>query len=180
MRETTRTLRRQNTKLVLKADSGLLVGNVYSLQNSRNIIGRSVEAVVAVDDVKVSRHHASIDNRNGFYYVVDLGSTNGTYKNGRKVNFSEVLSPGDEIRVGSAVFKVEILDKAKAQMAEYWNEPTSVIQGAEMQLSVDSAQLQKVNSSLETVKTKKTRLLILLLAASSMIIFAALRFNLPH
>ncbi len=123
-----RVLKRQNAKLVLKAESGLSVGNIYPLKQSRNVIGRSVEAMVPVDDVKVSRNHAAIDNRNGFYYVVDLGSTNGTYMNGRKLELSEMLSPGDEIRVGSTVFKVEILDRAKSQMADYWSEATSVIQ----------------------------------------------------
>jgi len=178
MKEITRTLRRQNTKLVLKADSGLLVGNIYSLQNSRNIIGRSVEAVVSVDDLKVSRHHAAIDNRNGFYYVVDLGSTNGTFKNGNKVQFSEILSPGDEVRVGSAVFKVEILDKAKSQMAEYWSEPTRLIQREEIPVSAAEESKPSLPSlealKLQQEKQRTLKRTALLIALSLIVIISAL------
>ena len=117
----------QNARLALRADSGLALGNIYPLSSDRNIIGRSVDVGVPVDDSKVSRVHASIDLQNGFHYLVDLGSTNGTYLNGVRIQNAALLSVGDEVRVGSAVFKVELLDQAKQQVSDHWRESTRAI-----------------------------------------------------
>lgn len=120
-------LRPQHLKLALRADSGLAVGQVYSLLSQRNIIGRSVEAGIPVDDSKVSRNHAAIDLQNGFHMLVDLGSTNGTFLNGRRVEQSVFLNPGDEIRVGSMVLVVELLEKARYLAGKSWRERTNVM-----------------------------------------------------
>lgn len=120
-------MRPQNLKLGLRADSGLAVGQFYPLSAARNILGRSVDVAIPVDDAKVSRNHAAIDIQNGFYMLVDLGSTNGTYLNGHRVEQSEFVNPGDEVRVGSSVFVVELNEKAKTLASKNWREPTSVI-----------------------------------------------------
>jgi len=120
-------LKIQNQKLALRADSGLSIGTIYPLVSKRNILGRSVEVEVPVDDTKVSRIHASIDEQNGFYYIVDLGSTNGTYLNSEKVQHSLRINPGDQIRLGSTVYIVEFLDYAKSLCGKTWKEPTRAI-----------------------------------------------------
>ena len=127
-----RTLRPQNLRLALRLDSGLAIGTIYPLDTGRNIIGRSVEVSVPVDDVKVSRVHAAVDQQNGFHYLVDLGSTNGTFLNGSRVQNSAMISIGDQLRVGSAVFVVDLLDHAKNQVGKSWKEPTRAILRAEI------------------------------------------------
>lgn len=122
-----RTLRSQNLKLALRSDSGLGIGMVYPLTNKRNVLGRSVDVDVPVEDSKVSRNHASIDLQNGFHYLVDLGSTNGTYLNGKRLATSKRISLGDRIRVGSAVYVVELLDQAKAGLSKHWRESTRIL-----------------------------------------------------
>lgn len=123
-----RTIRKsQNLKLALRSDSGLNIGMVYPLSNKRNVLGRSVDAEVPVEDSKVSRNHASIDVQNGFYYLVDLGSTNGSFLNGKKIEHSKRINLGDRIRLGSAVYVVELLDQAKASLSKNWRESTRIV-----------------------------------------------------
>jgi len=121
-----RVVRVQNLKLALVADSGLNVGSVYPLAENRQVIGRRLDATIPIDDAKASRDHALVDFRNGFFYLVDLGSTNGTYVNGRRVQHATRLSLGDHLRIGNSVFKVELVRKANEGASKQWHEPTCV------------------------------------------------------
>ncbi len=69
-------------------------------------IGRGNQCDIRPDDTYVSQVHARISNRNGAWVVEDLGSTNGTYLNQRKVTGPTGISPGDRIRVGKTVLEV--------------------------------------------------------------------------
>ena len=62
-------------------------------------IGHGDEADLFLDDISVSRCHALVAARNDVYVIRDLGSVNGTYVNGRRIE-EAILSTGDEIRVG--------------------------------------------------------------------------------
>jgi FhaA, N-terminal domain/FHA domain len=66
-------------------------------------IGRSRQADVVVNDPNVSREHAEIRPRGGSWVITDLGSTNGSQLNGRRLDASEVLRSGDEIELGASV-----------------------------------------------------------------------------
>ena len=66
-------------------------------------IGRGRQADVVLGDPNVSRQHAEIRPRGGSWVITDLGSTNGSQLNGRRVEGSEVLRPGDEIELGASV-----------------------------------------------------------------------------
>jgi len=69
--------------------------------------GRSNGADIRVDDPFASSAHARIFDRGGFMYVEDLGSTNGTYLNGRQLKTAERLSMGDTIRIGDSEYRYE-------------------------------------------------------------------------
>jgi hypothetical protein len=69
-------------------------------------IGRASSCQIRPDDTYVSQMHARISERNGSWVVEDLGSTNGTYLNQRKVTVPTELSAGDRIRVGKTVLEV--------------------------------------------------------------------------
>ena len=60
------------------------------------------------DDPNVSRKHAEIRPRGGSWVLTDLGSTNGSRLNGQPVEGSEVISPGDEIELGSTSLRFEL------------------------------------------------------------------------
>lgn len=66
------------------------------------VVGRSSQVDVPVLDPLVSRRHARLDVEDGVIYVTDLNSSNGTYLNGRRVDDSIELRPGDRIGVGGA------------------------------------------------------------------------------
>ena len=78
-------------------------GRVVPLVSDRVVIGRSRECDVRVDDGNVSRRHAELgcdDGAGTGWSVVDLGSTNGTEVNGRRIARRTRLEDGDRIAVG--------------------------------------------------------------------------------
>jgi len=66
-------------------------------------IGRSVENDVVVDEVHVSGFHAKIENPGGQVVIKDLGSTNGTFVNGKKIKSPAILQGGETIQFGTQV-----------------------------------------------------------------------------
>ncbi len=76
-------------------------GRVVPLASDRIVLGRSRECDVRVDDGNVSRRHAELkrDPDTG-WSVVDLGSTNGTEVNGRRIAKRTPLGDGDRIAIG--------------------------------------------------------------------------------
>ena len=69
--------------------------------------GRSDNADVRVDDPFASSAHARIFDRVGVMHLEDMGSTNGTYLNGRQVKTPQRLSIGDTIRIGDSEYRYE-------------------------------------------------------------------------
>jgi hypothetical protein len=68
-------------------------------------LGRSRQSDVMVDDANVSRAHAEIRPHGRAWVLTDLGSTNGTRLNGRRVTRPETLAAGDEIELGTATLR---------------------------------------------------------------------------
>ncbi|HYZ81276.1 MAG TPA: DUF3662 and FHA domain-containing protein [Solirubrobacteraceae bacterium] len=93
---------RQQTALLLLGGKRLVVGPAGAT------LGRSRQCDVTVDDPNVSRTHAEVRPRGGSWVLSDLGSTNGSRLNGRRVEGSEVLKPGDEIELGTTVVRFEL------------------------------------------------------------------------
>jgi hypothetical protein len=60
-----------------------------------------------VDESTVSRRHAEVVRSGSQLVLRDLGSTNGTFVNGRKVSGETALSPGDQVQFGSVKFSVQ-------------------------------------------------------------------------
>jgi hypothetical protein len=77
-------------------------GRALPLAGDRVVIGRSRECDIRLDDGNVSRRHVELVREGPSEWVlVDLGSTNGTEVNGRKVQRRTVLDDGDRITIGS-------------------------------------------------------------------------------
>ena len=70
-------------------------------------LGRSNGADIRVDDPFASSAHARIFSRGDFMYVEDMGSTNGTYLNGRQLRTAERLKMADVIRIGDSEYRYE-------------------------------------------------------------------------
>ena len=122
------SLRGQRYKIVLRVDSGLNLGSHFHIKpEGRTLMGRQIEADIALEDVKASRTHASVDSQVGGYFLTDMGSTNGTFLNGVSVQTAQRLALGDEIRIGSTVLKVELLEDFVARGEDRWKESTRVV-----------------------------------------------------
>jgi hypothetical protein len=75
-------------------------GQRYSLNAPSIILGRSSEADIMIEDAGVSRRHLEIRTVNGITSAVDLGSTNGSFVNGARVEGQEELQDGSVITMG--------------------------------------------------------------------------------
>jgi hypothetical protein len=74
-------------------------------------IGRAPDNGLVLFDGRVSRHHARLYGRRGALLLTDLGSTNGSWVNDRKVE-EMALGEGDRIRVGDTILVVESFEDA--------------------------------------------------------------------
>ncbi len=77
-------------------------GTRHELSSGRNVIGRGTEADIRLPDTGVSRKHVDVVLDGGVATAEDLGSTNGTLVNGRRIT-RQPLSDGDVIRIGHSV-----------------------------------------------------------------------------
>lgn len=82
---------------VLFIDNGQI--RTYPI-DGETTIGRDAGNSVVVAHPTVSRHHARIEMRGGFYHVVDEQSRNGTRVNGKVVKQTELLADGARLRIG--------------------------------------------------------------------------------
>jgi pSer/pThr/pTyr-binding forkhead associated (FHA) protein len=74
------------------------------------LIGRGTDCDLRLRVNSISRHHCMIRLTQQEATVVDLGSSNGTFVNGKRVRSQTALHSGDELKVGSATFVVELGD----------------------------------------------------------------------
>ncbi|HSH17283.1 MAG TPA: FHA domain-containing protein, partial [Verrucomicrobiae bacterium] len=70
-------------------------------------IGRSKESTVPVADPRASRRHALIRWQNDGFWFFDLGSSNGSYLNGRRVTTAQLLKSGDLVMIGDHQLRFE-------------------------------------------------------------------------
>lgn len=91
---------------VLPGQHALLVnGRSHPLENGVTVLGRGSDADVLIDDTGVSRHHAQVRVNSHTLTLEDLGSTNGTFVNGRRVH-TQTIQAGDEITIGRVTLQV--------------------------------------------------------------------------
>ena len=84
--------------LVVRSGGGR-AGETFLPSGERTRIGRSPDCEIFLDDVTVSRNHAVLVERDGGFYVEDLGSLNGTFVNRHRID-NVRLENGDELQVG--------------------------------------------------------------------------------
>lgn len=90
---------------VLRGVSGSSFGKTFPIAG-KTLIGRSAEADILLKTEEVSRNHAEIRVASDGLHIEDLGSSNGTFVNGKQVKRSK-LEPGDEIKFDTERFLVQ-------------------------------------------------------------------------
>lgn len=81
-------------------------GQVYELADELTV-GRAGGCQITLDDTYVSQLHARVFRRDGQLYVEDLGSTNGTYLNRKKVTAPIAVRRGDRLQIGKTVMELQ-------------------------------------------------------------------------
>jgi diguanylate cyclase (GGDEF)-like protein len=84
---------------VMTVLTGVNAGKVFTLDKAEMFIGRGNDTDIPLDDTGVSRRHARVYEKDGHYYIEDLGSTNGTFVRSTPIRAS-ILVSGDRIQVG--------------------------------------------------------------------------------
>jgi FHA domain len=93
-------------RLEVVAAMGHQPGTTFDVGNGATL-GRSDGAEINVNDPFASSAHARIFQRGDFMYVEDMGSTNGTYLNGRQIRTAERLKVADTIRIGDTEYRYQ-------------------------------------------------------------------------
>lgn len=97
--------RRQAGQLtVVRSDTA--VGATITVTDSI-VLGRSPDADVLLDDPYASMFHLRLTMDGGTMSLADLGTTNGTYVNGRRITSPIVLNAGDSVQVGKTIMEVK-------------------------------------------------------------------------
>jgi diguanylate cyclase (GGDEF)-like protein len=90
--------------VIYTAEPGLL-GKRFVLDKSPTRVGRGADSQIVLEGDSVSRRHAHLERRAGAWYVVDDGSTNGTYVNEEQIPREQLLVNGDRIKIGPSILK---------------------------------------------------------------------------
>jgi hypothetical protein len=95
-------------RLVVVKSSDLDQGSDFELNSAQLTIGRGGQNDIALpQDEYVSARHARFEPRRDGVWIQDLGSTNGTYLNGARLERPRRLSSGDVVRVGDTDLRYE-------------------------------------------------------------------------
>jgi diguanylate cyclase (GGDEF)-like protein len=82
--------------------TGINVGEMFRVGENALVVGRGEDAGIRLSDDAASRRHASLQVIDGHAFIEDLGSRNGTWINGERIEGARPLRDGDKIQIGSA------------------------------------------------------------------------------
>jgi predicted component of type VI protein secretion system len=78
-------------------------------------VGRHDECQIRIKSSQVSRRHCELFEKKGLLLIRDLGSANGTFVNGKKIEGQRVLEPGDELTIGQVKLRVAKIGEGAPQ-----------------------------------------------------------------
>lgn len=90
----------------LRVTAGPLAGTRITLSDQTILIGRADDSTLVLTDDFASSRHARLTQREGRWYVEDLGSTNGTYLDQQRVQGPLAVAPGQPIRIGATMIEL--------------------------------------------------------------------------
>jgi predicted component of type VI protein secretion system len=91
---------------VLQVVRGRSASTTLKLADGVTSIGRHDDCLIRIKSAQVSRRHCEVFEVSDKLTIRDLGSSNGTFVNGKKVDGQQVLKPGDELTVGAVTLRV--------------------------------------------------------------------------
>jgi len=124
----TRVTTLEELKVKRKGDDCLVViyapveselGKRHVLHKDVATIGRDRDNDIVLDSDSVSRRHAKVEHRDGYFFAVDLDSTNGTFVNDDAEPVTTCqLRRGDQLKIGDTIFKYLSGSDVEAQFHE--------------------------------------------------------------
>ncbi len=93
-------------------------GQRYPLEKARLRIGRRPDNDILVSNMMVSAHHAEVRQEAESFVLTDLGSTNGTFVNGVRLNESRPIGHNDQISIGGVEFIFQANDNVPVNIVE--------------------------------------------------------------
>lgn len=125
---------------------------VFDLSQDHIVVGRDDGADILIDNPSVSRRHAEFRMEEGNWVVEDLGSSNGTFMGGQKIEGPRSLQIGDEVGLGkfSIVFGKEVGEATPAAAAQPGRPP--VVGGAEGTMHIQAHEVQALLKDSERKK----------------------------
>jgi pSer/pThr/pTyr-binding forkhead associated (FHA) protein len=91
---------------VLQVVRGRSASTTLKLGDGVTSIGRHDDCLIRIKSAQVSRRHCELFEVSDKLTIRDLGSSNGTFVNGKKVSGQQALKPGDELTVGAVTLRV--------------------------------------------------------------------------
>lgn len=88
-------------------------GTYFPIRQGDALLGRSPECLIILPSERVSREHAVVRQMHDGLQIEDLGSRNGTWVNGARIERATRLQPGDQVTLGDDV--LEVVCRANAQ-----------------------------------------------------------------
>ncbi len=96
-------------KYSLAVLQGKASGQIFQVQRVKTVLGRS-DCDIVLDDPEASRQHATLEILGSRVVVTDLGSTNGTFVQGERIQNAE-LENHNEFRIGEHVLMLIVTDR---------------------------------------------------------------------
>lgn len=142
-------------------EAGPNAGRRYKLGDGDYIIGRRSDCQIFVPDMRVSRQHAKIQRDGEGWCIEDLGSNNGTYVNGKRVQVGPI-NHKDEISIANNRIRVDIPESAKGGFAYDANVTIVDLRNPKVFVSTDeSSDSGFLNASLAGVQEGQRELRLL-------------------
>ncbi len=146
------------TDTTIKIISGTMRGTELPIREKTITLGRSSESTIQVHDTLISRVHCKLEWEDGKWYLHDLGSTNGTWMVGRKVDKKVLLPLKTSIRIGNTIFELINIYAADTQsfarpFIAYTIEPETLVSS-----STPDGKKQEEGQSLHLLKEENQRL----------------------
>jgi pSer/pThr/pTyr-binding forkhead associated (FHA) protein len=91
---------------------GSLAGEEHPLDRDKLVLGRGPGVDLAIDDDEMSSQHAAVEFTGAGFRICDLGSTNGTFVNGKPVHAKD-LEAGDRIELGRHLLQLRLEERPR-------------------------------------------------------------------
>jgi pSer/pThr/pTyr-binding forkhead associated (FHA) protein len=161
--------------------SGMLKGTIMDVRSPLAHVGRGAHNDIVVSDDSISDSHAKLQRREDGWYVVDMGSTNGTYVGGRRIQGETALVGAPDVRFGGVKFIFRVPEDAKAGGASQTRaiaavrvDPVKAMAGTATPIVSQSGQREALRRAAASSPPKKTsRVMLVLLWVGVLILVAA-------